>query len=775
VNLTPENLNQSQGMSTQLRTAGTWFLTRGASWRSLGGIPGYLLTVADGSARATTIVGPEGLRRSVAAWGAGGFLNRSFFALRLREVDSPPSRQAVGGVGGGAANTASVGGKTSASASSAASGGTSTPGEGNNTLAGYACFDETGEQAGLEWWNGHVTIDRNVSDLTPKRAPKSESEGGDLSVLPILSHPFAEGPPPVHVPVAGGQGRPQTSPTPWGTDTAMRLNARAMEALHDTLRRPGLADLSTKANRQASLSYICRTPDRRGKFDVAKVRKPPFTYLLFPSLAKKHLGFPPSPLSFLVCSLTPPKKNKKKNKTSSRQQQQQQQQQQAKALGLPPGKLYGQLSQGKPVTAPGGRVVQPEEVLSDVQRGVMFMVVDCPTPAHFGEFVSSSAVEDVLASGDQVVYVFHMSPRDVIETPAYSSWMDSLSATGTKHIAMCEGLGSDNVVFAGSQNLTEHLSQAAQDAGVFFVPRGGNFETKKKGEEGHGGGDNSPSVINARHGMVFHCTPRVSEDFSRADSHDERVNPDMLRAAVRDAQTPFLSAFPRGEPAEDSPDKANPHHPCLSFFGTGSAIPSKYRNVTSMLLHSQACGDADSSAGWAVMVDCGEGTFGQMCRRFGRAEAERILADELRCVVFSHMHADHQLGLVRILVERQDALERLRPGQTQEPLVICGPKDLGQWLARYDKSCEPLRYSFIWNRSAASVFDDDECLMFRLGSLTPSRFPGTYSPLQQQKKGQFPSPRRTFPVRSHPRCPSLVWSQFKRCPPFTCATRGRFP
>lgn len=50
----------------------------------------------------------------------------------------------------------------------------------------------------------------------------------------------------------------------------------------------------------------------------------------------------------------------------------------------------------------------------------------------------------------------------------------------------------------------------------------------------------------------------------------------------------------------------------------------------------------------SIMLDAGEGTYGQMMRRFG---IER-LDDEMRairCIFISHLHADHHLGVVQLI------------------------------------------------------------------------------------------------------------------------------
>ena len=45
------------------------------------------------------------------------------------------------------------------------------------------------------------------------------------------------------------------------------------------------------------------------------------------------------------------------------------------------------------------------------------------------------------------------------------------------------------------------------------------------------------------------------------------------------------------------------------------------------------------------MLDCGEGTYGQLVRRFG-VTATASLLRSLRCIFVTHMHADHHLGII---------------------------------------------------------------------------------------------------------------------------------
>ena len=85
----------------------------------------------------------------------------------------------------------------------------------------------------------------------------------------------------------------------------------------------------------------------------------------------------------------------------------------------------------------------------------------------------------------------------------------------------------------------------------------------------------------------------------------------------------------------------------IVFLGTGSSMPAKYRNVTGMLLDQPEFG--------SMFLDVGEGSYGQLRRCLGQSGADEALK-RLRCVWISHIHADHHVGLARVLTARRALL-----------------------------------------------------------------------------------------------------------------------
>src|SRR5688572_22034658 len=101
----------------------------------------------------------------------------------------------------------------------------------------------------------------------------------------------------------------------------------------------------------------------------------------------------------------------------------------------------------------------------------------------------------------------------------------------------------------------------------------------------------------------------------------------------------------------------------ITFLGTAAARPTVSRNVSSLVLQRE---------GELLMFDCGEGTQRQMMR-FGTGFA-------LRDIFFSHLHADHFLGVIGLLRTmglqgREEAIDLWTPAGTED--ILRQAVDLG--------------------------------------------------------------------------------------------------
>ncbi|KIL39529.1 ribonuclease Z [Gordoniibacillus kamchatkensis] len=94
----------------------------------------------------------------------------------------------------------------------------------------------------------------------------------------------------------------------------------------------------------------------------------------------------------------------------------------------------------------------------------------------------------------------------------------------------------------------------------------------------------------------------------------------------------------------------------LTFLGTGAGMPSKRRNVTSLMLNLMP----ERGSYW--MFDCGEGTQHQ-------ALHSTVKLGKLEKLFITHLHGDHLYGIPGVLTSRS-----YQGGDT--PLTLYGPRGL---------------------------------------------------------------------------------------------------
>ncbi|CCW29038.1 Ribonuclease BN (fragment) [Xenorhabdus nematophila F1] len=98
----------------------------------------------------------------------------------------------------------------------------------------------------------------------------------------------------------------------------------------------------------------------------------------------------------------------------------------------------------------------------------------------------------------------------------------------------------------------------------------------------------------------------------------------------------------------------------LKFLGTSAGIPTKERNVTSLILDLQGI----RKALW--MFDCGERTQNQILH-------SPVKIPKLEKIFITHLHGDHIFGLPGLLCSRS-------MGASTELLTLYGPTGIRQFM-----------------------------------------------------------------------------------------------
>lgn len=323
----------------------------------------------------------------------------------------------------------------------------------------------------------------------------------------------------------------------------------------------------------------------------------------------------------------------------------------AKALNVPGGSIRSKLTSGQAIefddpTAEGGkRTVRPEDILVGGGPGGICVIVHC-REHNFERLVSSSAFAPYQTGVQQehtVQRMVHRVDRSVWQDERYAKWMESFGET-TDHI-YADPTGNNETLFSSSAWMQLKLNSLNPD---FFPPTHHVVDPLPEALK-------RPNVTVLSHDlqMPMHqygeaaMRPRSGSDPEFPSTSEE------LAAAIEDLPNRYPEFGAVAQKARDAVEreaerrKNVPLMPgddiVVTTLGTGSALPSKYRNVSSTHF------DVPNWGG--VLLDCGEGSLGQLRRRFGPDGLKQLYKD-LRIIFISHMHADHHLGLANILRDR---------------------------------------------------------------------------------------------------------------------------
>jgi len=120
-------------------------------------------------------------------------------------------------------------------------------------------------------------------------------------------------------------------------------------------------------------------------------------------------------------------------------------------------------------------------------------------------------------------------------------------------------------------------------------------------------------------------------------------------------------------------DLSQPEYPKVTFLGTSSMAPGKYRNCSGILV--------ETVPGRYILLDCAEGTVPQIYRHFGPIAAKEVLCN-LKGIFISHLHVDHHMGLAGVILARRQV--------TKEKLVVIAPKRLAHFTNFYNATFESI-------------------------------------------------------------------------------------
>jgi ribonuclease Z len=333
------------------------------------------------------------------------------------------------------------------------------------------------------------------------------------------------------------------------------------------------------------------------------------------------------------------------------------------ALGVKPGKAFGKLSGGESVTTESGNVVAPEQVIGKTKEGGGFAVVDLPDRSYIPALISRQewTATELMEGVGAIIWI--LGPG-VLEDLRIQNFMQENSKL--KHIVSSKDTCSNHIALESSASAAIRLHLL--DSERFPIPKHNNEIPTTKSD--------TLLYTKARTGLTLQLEPKIDlqtkEIVSYLDTEavvketpQEVINlADEARRHL-DSQE-FQTELDKNQ--EDIPSKDAE----VCTLGTGSALPSKYRNVSATLLRVPGYGN--------YLFDCGENTLGQLKRVYGD-ELPAILRD-LKVIWISHLHADHHLGTASVIKAWTEEIEK-QISLKDTKLMVASEDGMLHWLKEY--------------------------------------------------------------------------------------------
>ena len=287
------------------------------------------------------------------------------------------------------------------------------------------------------------------------------------------------------------------------------------------------------------------------------------------------------------------------------------------ARGIKPGPLFGKLSKGEPVVLEDGSVIDPECCVGPKRYSPAFMILDISTPGLArAAFDNISRLRELAVKPEtsHVSVIIHLLGAEVVSNEEllmeYREFCVKLTENLTEQQQPVQHFfcaPNDAVLMSSSVDLQLALSGSLENSEFFPSGRqpANYFETL-------------PGLLHPLDRISVGPGEQVFLDTSKVKLSGVSSNPDELDIANVEEQGIWVSTL-----------------------GTGSAIPGKYRNVSSTFIENYSTNEM-------IFLDCGEMTIGQLHRLFGPKRMTNLLS-RTAAILISHKHGDHHLGALSLI------------------------------------------------------------------------------------------------------------------------------
>ncbi|OTA60009.1 hypothetical protein K449DRAFT_384770 [Hypoxylon sp. EC38] len=346
---------------------------------------------------------------------------------------------------------------------------------------------------------------------------------------------------------------------------------------------------------------------------------------------------------------------------------------------------YRLLTAGQNAVGKDGTIVTPSMVLGETVPGNGFAVVDLPDASYIDALVNRTewSNEDIMKGVHVIFWILGHGVRD---DPRLQEFMQKMSEI--RHIVSSVDDCPNRI------SLESVAAQAFKlrciDPDRFPLPIYNNEVSLS----------NTPTTTTSS----IYESGRIGKTVQFAPQYlhqDDKIVPfpDLEKLAREDLNSEVLAMAEQARTKISNPEflakiekveSDIPHRDAeIITLGTGSALPSKYRNVSATLVRVPGCGN--------YLFDCGENTLGQLRRVLGD-ELPEVLRD-LKGIWISHLHADHHLGTASVIRAWHEETSKSNPSAK---LLVASHFHMIDWLREYADI-----ENFGFDRLVTATFNND--------------------------------------------------------------------
>ena len=327
--------------------------------------------------------------------------------------------------------------------------------------------------------------------------------------------------------------------------------------------------------------------------------------------------------------------------------------QKALDLGIKPGPIFGKLSKGESVTLDSGKIITLKDVSDEPLPSSSLAILYIPNEDHMNQLIKNEFINNYINHKLSNNYIYniklivHICPKfSIINNEKYISFINSFGKD-VEHIIECPEINQQFMYDEGKIKIHYLLNKVSN---ILFPNILFNEDETK------------PTLINKKEifeKLVINNGINIDESIP---GREYIMYPPNKKGFV-------IKGLYQGNPFYFNSDECktflknisdikinNIDHklnslsqymksPKVTFLGTSSMKPGKYRNVSAILIQNIV-----NTQQKYILFDCGEGTFQQIYEKFGKENTSQILLN-INLIAISHKHGDHMLGLMKLMKE----------------------------------------------------------------------------------------------------------------------------